>query len=66
MNEEEIFQEMELRQARESMVKMADKKADEFVIRGRDRLETLSLHEAYRLGYEHALLDAFKNGKVLF
>lgn len=65
MDEEEIFQEMELRQAKESMVKMSDKKADAFVISRRDRLETLSLHEAYRLGYEHALLDAFKNGKVL-
>lgn len=66
MDEEEIFQEMELRQAKESMIKMSDKKADEFVVRCRDRLETLSLHEAYRLGYEHALLDAFKDGKVLF
>lgn len=64
--EEEAFNEMELMQARDSMAKMADRKADEFVIRRRDTLDTLSIHEAYKLGYEHAVLDAFKNGKVLF
>ena len=64
-DEEEAFRHMEMQQVQEKLERLAEAAADQFVMSKRESLDIMTLHHAYRKGYQDALMDLIIKGKEL-